>query len=295
MLGFIISTMKFLRSLILILVLTSCNRVGVPEATPTPAEPTPVPATPTPTPLPPALTINGVAISQAEFDAQMQQITAAASTLGKTLTADEMRSLVTAEFTDQVLLAEAAAKEGFVATDQIVEEALNKLVAEGANLKAWKAANGYSDESFKAAMQRMVAVSWMRDKIIGAVPENMEQIRAQQILANDQATADRVISRLSNGELFADLALRYDPVKAGMLGWFPRGYLTQPKVEEAAFSLQPGEYSQPVQTDFGFHIIYVIDRVADRPLEADARLTLQKEAMQKWLEAARATVVITQP
>ncbi len=44
--------------------------------------------------------------------------------------------------------------------------------------------------------------------------------------------------QLQAGADFATLAYRYDPLTGGDLGWFPRGVLTQPAVEEAAFSLQ---------------------------------------------------------
>ena len=275
--------------------MTACNRVVVPENTPTPAPPTTVPATPTATPPPPAFSINGTAISQAEYDAQLVQVEEALKEIGESKTSAEKKQLIIQELTDQVLLAQAAEKDGYLVTEEIYTAFLKKLTDGGAKLDTWKAANGYTDEGFEEAIRRLIAATWERDKIIETVPAAMEQIRAQQILVNDLATAQRVLTRLKNGETFDALAQRYDPVKAGMLGWFPRGYLTQPKVEEAAFSLQPGEYSEPIETDFGYHIIYVLDRKADRPLDTDAKLTLQSQVLDSWLTEARKSVVITEP
>ena len=79
----------------------------------------------------------------------------------------------------------------------------------------------------------------------------------------------------------------YDPQTMGELGWFPRGYLVDPKLDEAAFSLQPGEYSNIVETRVGFHILQVLERDPDRLLEPDARLIFQEKALQDWIEAHR--------
>lgn len=72
-------------------------------------------------------------------------------------------------------------------------------------------------------------------------------------------TAQMVRDRALKGEDFATLALDYsdDPGSAqngGSLGVFGRGQMV-PEFEEAAFSLQPGEISEPVKSDFGYHII----------------------------------------
>jgi parvulin-like peptidyl-prolyl isomerase len=77
-------------------------------------------------------------------------------------------------------------------------------------------------------------------------------------------------------------------VAKGDLGWFPRGYLLDQKLEAAAFELQPGEQSGVIETSIGFHILQVIQREMARSLEADARLALQTQALREWLSERRA-------
>jgi peptidyl-prolyl cis-trans isomerase C len=89
------------------------------------------------------------------------------------------------------------------------------------------------------------------------------------------------------GANFASLAFGYDLSTGGDLGWFPRGYLTQPAVEEAAFALEPGQISDIIQTEFGYHIIQIIAR-EERPLTEDARQALQRKALIDWLAQHRA-------
>ncbi|TLN09224.1 post-translocation molecular chaperone, partial [bacterium] len=100
-----------------------------------------------------------------------------------------------------------------------------------------------------------------------------------------------IYNNLQSGADFATLAQQYDPATGGELGWFPRGYLAQPAVEEAAFALLPDQYSPVVETEIGFHIIEVLAREV-RPLAPDALQTLQRAALADWLKQQRSTVQI---
>ncbi len=71
-------------------------------------------------------------------------------------------------------------------------------------------------------------------------------------------------TRIENGESFADLASTYseDPgsaSKGGELGFWKRGELA-PEYEATALALEPGEISEPVESQFGFHLIQLIER-----------------------------------
>jgi parvulin-like peptidyl-prolyl isomerase len=128
----------------------------------------------------------------------------------------------------------------------------------------------------------------MRDKIVAELPAAVEQVLARQILLYNSDAAAEALARLTAGEDFAALAAEYDPLTKGDLGWFPRGYLLDPALEEAAFSLQPGERSDIIETALGFHILQIIERDPARPLEQDARLALQSQHIQAWLAERRA-------
>jgi foldase protein PrsA len=94
-----------------------------------------------------------------------------------------------------------------------------------------------------------------------------EQVRASHILVETKAEADAIYTQLKNGADFAKLAKEksIDPgssVIGGDLGYFERGIMV-PEFEDAAFSLKVGEISQPVQSDYGYHLILVTDHKAE--------------------------------
>ena len=86
----------------------------------------------------------------------------------------------------------------------------------------------------------------------------MSTIRARHILINDKVRAETVHQKIIDGFDFAELAENHSacPSRAqgGDLGQFGRGQMVKP-FEDAAFGLEIGELSYPVQTQFGYHII----------------------------------------
>jgi len=91
-----------------------------------------------------------------------------------------------------------------------------------------------------------------------------ERVQASHILVADLDTALEVRALLDEGADFAELASIYSIDEGtkddgGDLDWFGRGTMV-PEFEEAAFSLEVGEISEPVQTSFGYHIIHLTDR-----------------------------------
>jgi peptidyl-prolyl cis-trans isomerase C len=111
-----------------------------------------------------------------------------------------------------------------------------------------------------------------------------DQLHLRPILLLPEGNAQSRMQQLRSGADSATLAEQYDPITRGDLGWFPRGYLVQPKVEEAAFTLQPGGVSDVIHTDAGYHIIQVIERDANHTLTPDAYATLQHVALQQWIQ-----------
>ncbi len=86
----------------------------------------------------------------------------------------------------------------------------------------------------------------------------MDQIRASHILVKTREDADKLLARHDAGETFEALAQEASACPSGQnggdLGWFSRGMMVKP-FEDAAYALQEGQLSQPVQTQFGWHLI----------------------------------------
>ncbi|MEW6043633.1 MAG: peptidylprolyl isomerase [Thermoproteota archaeon] len=87
----------------------------------------------------------------------------------------------------------------------------------------------------------------------------MDKIKCAHILVEKQSQALAVLERLKKGEKFAELAkqLSLDTgsgKRGGDLGYFGRGRMVK-QFEAAAFKLSVGEISEPIKTEFGYHII----------------------------------------
>jgi parvulin-like peptidyl-prolyl isomerase len=117
---------------------------------------------------------------------------------------------------------------------------------------------------------RLLASKYFKDKILPTIKATDAEIDAyiakhpELDESKARAQAEDVLKRARAGEDFAALAKEFstDPGskdKGGDLGWFSRGQMTK-KFEDAAFALQPGQISDIVETEFGFHIIKVQER-----------------------------------
>lgn len=103
-----------------------------------------------------------------------------------------------------------------------------------------------------------------------------EEVKASHILVETEEAANEVKAKLNDGEDFADLAREYsmddsNKESGGELGFFGRGRMV-PEFEETAFNMEVDTISEPVQTDYGYHII---------------KLEEKKEASQATLEDSK--------
>ncbi|HET6846185.1 MAG TPA: peptidylprolyl isomerase [Anaerolineales bacterium] len=271
--------------------LASCAR-PTPTATPT-ASASPAPPTATPEPL--AASVNGEGIALAEWDAQVTQYLQAHAALGETVPEETASTYVLEDLIAEVLLAQAARQAGFVLTPDALQsriQSLEKDLGGPDKLAAWQASHGYTEATFPAALQRATEAAYMRDQIISAVPHTAEQVHVQQILLYNESDATRISNQLRGGVDFDAMAAAIDPRTRGELSWFPRGYLLEPEIEEAAFSMQIGEISEVIHTDVGYHILKVLDRDENHPLSPDAYLALQEQALKAWVTEHRAAATV---
>ncbi len=90
----------------------------------------------------------------------------------------------------------------------------------------------------------------------------VKKVNASHILVKTESEANICIYDISHGKTFEEVAkeksLCSSGKKGGNLGWFGRGQMVK-EFEDASFSMQKGELSKPVKTQFGWHIIKVND------------------------------------
>jgi hypothetical protein len=125
------------------------------------------------------------------------------------------------------------------------------------------------------------------DIVTADVPRTSDEVWARHILVADEATANKVRQLLVNGEDFNKVAAQYSTDtgtkdKGGDLGWFGKGQMVA-EFEKAAFSLKVGEISQPVKSQFGYHIIQVLAH-ANVPLDATAYDNARQTAFSDYLK-----------
>jgi peptidyl-prolyl cis-trans isomerase C len=101
------------------------------------------------------------------------------------------------------------------------------------------------------------------DRFVAENPPR-EETKARHILVEDEEAARALIAEITAGADFATLARERSQgpsgANGGDLGWFPRGQMVK-SFEDAAFGLQPNQFTaDPIQTQFGWHVILVEDR-----------------------------------
>jgi parvulin-like peptidyl-prolyl isomerase len=225
---------------------------------------------------------------------------------------------------EQELVKQAAENEGVAGDPAEVDKQIAELrdvfdTDEQFRMKL--EADGYTEETYRRHVQRMAAAKVYLDRIRADASdvrdseveqfyeENEdrltlpEQVRVRHILltwkpmgTQDDRAAIReqmepILERARAGEDFAALAREFSEDSAtkgngGDTGFFYRGTMV-PAFEQAAFALQPGEVSDPVDTVFGVHIIKLEERQEARLLPLDeVREQLRDHVREEKMEAA---------
>jgi len=184
------------------------------------------------------------------------------------------------------LLAQRAVKEGVAETDDYKKRL--------ALYQAKALRDAYFFEKIKPAVTEE-EVKAAYDKEAARVQQT-ERVRARHILVGTEKEAKEILARIEKGEKFEDLAKQYslDGSKdyGGDLGYFSVGEMV-PEFSKAAFALKKGEVSQPVKTDFGWHIIKLEDRKTGvaQPydqVKAAIRNILVRKKVQEVVDQTRA-------
>ena len=111
----------------------------------------------------------------------------------------------------------------------------------------------------------MIGVIFTCNQKIGAKMNNtIQEVRAEHILVLSKEQADSLKTKIDNGEItFEEAAKEFSQCPSGSrggdLGYFGRGMMVK-EFEQAAFDGEVNKVSNPVQTQFGWHLIKVIDK-----------------------------------
>ena len=149
---------------------------------------------------------------------------------------------------------------------------------------------GVSREDLIDGLRNQLIYEKVFDKITADVPTEEEQVWARHILVGSLEEALAVKSRLEAGEDWGVIAAEVstddsNKDRGGDLGWFGKGVM-DPAFEEAAFALEVGEISNPVQSSFGWHIIQMVGKEV-RPIDNNRLQQLQSQVFADWLAAEK--------
>jgi peptidyl-prolyl cis-trans isomerase C len=296
---------------------------AAPPATPPWADP----KKPVPAQLPDVLArVNGEAVTKVDFDRIIRNMEASAGRAIPPERRDELLRGALDQLVTLTVLSQESKTRNVTVTDAEVESSISELRKDfrgnDQQFQAALAARGMSSEQMRSDAATQLRIKKMVQAETATMPGpseaeahefydknpdrfKPEQVRASHILIGvpqnaDEATvnklrarAESVLKQAKAGTDFATLARKNSDdsskQQGGDLGFFPHGKLPA-EFEQVAFSLQPGQMSEVVTTQFGFHIIKVADRRVDpivpfEQVSAQIRESLYNERKEEKAQA----------
>lgn len=212
--------------------------------------------------------INGEKITQSE--------------LNKELVSQYGTDVLSTLITNKVIELEAVKKK-ITVSDKEVQEELDDLQNSYGGKEAFEAAlesNAMTLQDAKDNIKTYLTTTKLIEPTIDITEKELktyfkenkdtfsqeEQVQASHILVEDEDTAQEVEKKIKKGEDFAELASEYSTDTAsasngGNLDYFGKGVMDE-GFEKAAFSMEIDEISDPIKTDYGYHIIKVTGKKA---------------------------------
>lgn len=210
---------------------------------------------------------------------------------------EEMKTSI-GEQAVQILMIEKVLAENYEVTDEEVNAEFESNKEElGDSFDQFLTQNNQTEDSYK----KVIRLNLLQEK---ALTEGVEvtdeeiqtqyerqgtELNARHILVADEETANSLKTELDEGADFAALAEENSTdtgsaANGGNLDWFGPGAMV-PEFEEVAYGLEVDEISEPVASEFGFHIIQVLDT---RPVEDQPALEDQEEDIRSEIALSKA-------
>jgi peptidyl-prolyl cis-trans isomerase C len=198
---------------------------------------------------------------------------------------DQRKAFLVTVLIDMKVMAKAARDQQMDQTDAFKQRL--RYLEDRALRRAYfgeKIATGVTPEALQAAYATLTASF-----------QGQEEVHARHILVASQDEASAIKAELDGGKDFAELAREKstDPSaqqNGGDLGFFAKGMMVKP-FEDAAFAMNAGDVSAPVQSDFGWHVIKVEEkRTSQPPTLEQVAPQLQQQVMFQNFEAAVAAL-----
>lgn len=293
------------------LMLVACGETVNPTANPTP---TAAPQPPRPTSTPPVnrqigyasnspvARIDGVEISATDFNKALDESRATAEEQagGALDWAQPENAALLGDLRVQTfeglinfqVVAAAAQKENISADTATLQnrlEDLKKQLGGPDNYRDWLARRFITEEDLKKRIAQSLIFEQMSEKHSTA-EEKGEQVQVRHILVQTEPEARDIYKRLQQGADFGALARQFSldtasAERGGDLGWVFRGQ-TDPPFEAAAFALLPNQFSGPIKTEKGYHLIQLLAKEV-RPLPFDLVQQRRAESFAAYIKSLR--------
>jgi len=144
-----------------------------------------------------------------------------------------------------------------------------------------------TEEDFRERVRSELLIEKVKTAVMAGLPPNEDQVHLSEIVVADEVTAKSVWYRIVAGESFSDVAKEVSldaasKVNGGDIGWIGEGNPPS-DMEKAAFAMNYGAMSQPIQTSPTTWIIIKLLDKGSRPMAADKYASLQQSYYQQWL------------
>lgn len=233
--------------------------------------------------------VNGRAILASSFYQQLGYVKQYSQQSQQPVTDEkQLKTQLLSQLTDQKIVQEQAKKLGVKVSRDDVNQAFYKIADQNggsdAVVKVLQEMYGMNINQFKDMVKQQLYTDKIQSNLL-------VQVHAEHILIKDEAKAKDVLEQVKKGDKsFEDLAKENSEDtgskdNSGDLGWFYRGQMVK-EFEEAAFSLQSGSITGDlVKSDYGYHIIKVLERKGsiDKSLSDWLAEVKQNAKIHQWI------------